>query len=428
MSKVFVLDTNKRPLDPVHPGRARMLLSTGKAAVFRRYPFTLILKQEVHSPTVQPLRLKIDPGSKITGMAIVNDASSEVVWAAELTHRGHAIKEALESRRAIRRSRRARHTRYRKPRFNNRTRLKGWLPPSLRSRVDNIAVWMARLMRYAPISEISLELVKFDTQAMQHPEISGQEYQQGQLSGYEIREYLLEKWDRQCAYCGRKDIPLQIEHIQPRANGGTNRISNLCLSCEICNIRKGTQPIDQFLQNRPDVLKRILAQTKAPLKETGSVNATRWTIFERLKGSSLPIECGSGGLTKYNRTLRKLPKTHWLDAACVGKSTPEVLAIDHVVPVLIKATGRQSRQMCRMDKYGFPRTSAKEQRTIRGFQTGEIVRAIVPTGKKAGTYKGRVSVRSSGSFNIQTKQGLIQGIAYRYCVSLHKSDGYSYQA
>ena len=192
MSKVFVLDTHKRPLGPVHPGRARILLSTGKAAVFRRYPFTLILKQEVHSPTVQPLRVKIDPGSKITGMAIVNDASSEVVWAAELSHRGHAIKEALESRRAIRRSRRARHTRYRKPRFNNRTRLKGWLPPSLRSRVDNIAVWIARLMRYTPLSEISLELVKFDTQAMQHPEISGEEYQQGTLAGYEIREYLLE--------------------------------------------------------------------------------------------------------------------------------------------------------------------------------------------------------------------------------------------
>jgi 5-methylcytosine-specific restriction endonuclease McrA len=111
----------------------------------------------------------------------------------------------------------------------------------LRSRVDNIAVWVARLMRYTPISEISLELVKFDTQAMQHPEISGQEYQQGTLAGYEIREYLLEKWDRQCAYCGRKDIPLQIEHIQPRANGGTNHISNLCLSCEFCNIRKASR-------------------------------------------------------------------------------------------------------------------------------------------------------------------------------------------
>jgi 5-methylcytosine-specific restriction endonuclease McrA len=427
LSKVFVLDTNKRPLNPVHPGRARILLSTGKAAVIRRYPFTLILKQEVHNPTLQPLRVKIDPGSKITGMAIVNDASSEVVWAAELSHRGHAIQEALDSRRATRCSRRARHTRYRKPRFNNRTRLKGWLPPSLRSRVDNIAVWIARLMRYAPISEISLELVKFDTQAMQHPEIGGEEYQQGTLAGYEIREYLLEKWDRQCAYCGRKDIPLEIEHIQPRANGGTNRISNLCLSCESCNIRKGTQSIDQFLHNKPDVLKRILAQTKAPLKDTASVNATRWTIYERLKWSYLPIECGSGGLTKYNRTLRKLPKTHWLDAACVGKSTPDRLSIGRVVPLLIKATGRQSRQMCRMDKYGFPRTSAKEQRTVRGFQTGDIVRAIVPTGKKAGTYTGRLSVRSIGSFNIQTKQELIQGISYRYCVSLHKSDGYSYQ-
>jgi len=69
-----------------------------------------------------------------------------------------------------------------------------------------------------------MELVKFDTQLMQNPDISGVEYQQGTLAGYNIREYLLEKWNRQCAYCGKKDIPLQIEHIQPRTNGGTNRI------------------------------------------------------------------------------------------------------------------------------------------------------------------------------------------------------------
>jgi len=127
-SNVFVVDTMQKPLDPVHPGLARKLLSSAKAAVFRRYPFTIILKQEVEEPVVQPLRLKLDPGSKTTGIAIVNDASGEVVWAAELTHRGNAIKEALDSRRGVRRSRRQRMTRYRKPRFDNRRRKHGWLP------------------------------------------------------------------------------------------------------------------------------------------------------------------------------------------------------------------------------------------------------------------------------------------------------------
>ena len=162
MSKVFVLDTNKQPLALVHPGRARKLLSSGKAAVFRMYPFTIILKRAVQARATPPLRLKIDPGSKTTGMAIVNDATGEVVFAAELTHRGHAIKESLDTRRALRRSRRQRHTRYRKPRFDNRRRPQGWLPPSLESRLANTLTWTRRLIRLCPISAISQELVKFD--------------------------------------------------------------------------------------------------------------------------------------------------------------------------------------------------------------------------------------------------------------------------
>jgi hypothetical protein len=138
MSKVFVLDALKQPLTPVHPGRARLLLTVGKAAVYRRYPFTIILKREVEHPAPAPLRLKIDPGAKTTGLALVDDVSGEVVWAAELTHRGAAIKKALDTRRNVRRGRRSRKTRYRAPRFANRKRKKGWLPPSLISRVENI--------------------------------------------------------------------------------------------------------------------------------------------------------------------------------------------------------------------------------------------------------------------------------------------------
>ncbi|GER89791.1 hypothetical protein KDW_39530 [Dictyobacter vulcani] len=119
MSKVFVIDTLKRPLDPVHPGRARLLLSEGKAAVYRKFPFTIILKDKTQEPEAQPLRIKLDPGSRATGIAIVNDASGEVVFAAELSHRGHAIKAALDDRHAVRRSRRQRKTRYRKARWSN---------------------------------------------------------------------------------------------------------------------------------------------------------------------------------------------------------------------------------------------------------------------------------------------------------------------
>ncbi|MCP4030957.1 MAG: HNH endonuclease, partial [Herbaspirillum sp.] len=167
-----------------------------------------------------------DPGSRKSGIAVVNDATGEIVFAAEIGHRGSLIKKSLEQRRNARRSRRSR-LRYRKPRFLNRTRPEGWLPPSLLSRVLNIETWVKRLMKFAPVSAVSQELVRFDTQKTVSPEISGAEYQQGELSGYEIREYLLEKWGRKCAYCGKSDIPLEIEHIVPKSRGGSDRVSNL---------------------------------------------------------------------------------------------------------------------------------------------------------------------------------------------------------
>jgi 5-methylcytosine-specific restriction endonuclease McrA len=427
MSYVFVVDTNRKPLNPVLPGEARYLLKSGKAAVLKRYPFTLVLKREVEKPQVEPLRVKIDPGSRTTGIAVVNDRTGKAVFAAELSHHGQGIRDALLSRRQLRRGRRARHTRYRKPRFHNRTRPQGWLAPSLMSRVENVLTWVKRLQRVCPILAISMELVKFDLQAMEQPDIEGCQYQQGTLAGYEVRSYLLEKWNRRCAYCAKENIPLQIEHIVARAKGGSNRGSNLTLACEKCNTAKGTQEIAVFLGKTPDVLRRILTQAKAPLKDATAVNATRWKLFEGLQELGLPVECGSGGLTKFNRLTRKLEKAHWIDAVCVGKSTPTEIQTQDIVPFLIKATGHGSRQMCRMDKYGFPRTGPKQTLRVNGFRTGDIVRAVVTSGVKMGTYTGKVAVRATGSFNITTSERTVQGIGHRFCTVVHHCDGYSYQ-
>lgn len=426
LSKVFVLDTNKQPLNPIHPGRARMLLSQGKAAVFRRYPFTLILKEEVPNSKIEPLRIKIDPGARVTGLALVNDSTGEVVWVAELQHRGFQIRDALTSRRQLRRARRNRKTRYRKPRFLNRTRPQGWLPPSLNSRVANILTWFKRLSSVCQITAISQELVRFDTQQMQDAEISAVGYQQGTLAGYEVREFLLEKWDRTCAYCGAKDTKLEIEHIQPRSKGGSKRISNLCLACVPCNQEKGNQDIKDFLKGKPDLLKRILAQAKTPLADTAAVNATRCNLYEKLSCTGLPVEVGTGGRTKYNRTLRGLDKTHYWDAVCVGASTPEQLITSGVQPLLIAAKGHGTRQQCRSDKFGFPSRYCSRTKFHKGFQTGDIVKAIVTSGKKVGTYVGRVAIRATGSFNISTTDGLVQGISHKYCKRIHKKDGYAY--
>ena len=419
---VFVLDTNKRPLDPVPPGQARRLLKQGKAAVFRRYPFTIILKYAVPNPKVQPHQLKIDPGSKTTGLAIVQ--GDKVVWGAEVKHRGQQIKNDLESRRAIRRNRRNRKTRYRKPRFLNRNRVKEWLAPSLQSRVENILTWVNRLRRYVPITGIFQELVKFDTQAMQNPEVSGVEYQQGELAGYEVREYLLEKWGRKCAYCAVTDTRLEIDHIVPRSKGGSNRASNLTLACHPCNQRKGNQDIRDFLGKKPDLVKRILAQAKQPLKDAAAVNSTRWALFNKLKDTGLPVETGTGGRTKYNRTRLGLPKTHWLDAACVG--VVESLQVVTTQPLLIVAKGWGNRQMCTTNKYGFPVKHRTRCKTFFGFQTGDMVRAILPTGKFTGTHVGRLTVRESGVFEMKTPKGKISPVRYKYCKSIHRNDGYMY--
>ena len=417
---IFVLDTNKKPLIPCKPSMARKLLTAGKAAVFKRFPFTIILKKAV-TATIESITLKLDPGSKTTGIALLQ--GEKVIFGAELTHRGQTIKANLESRRSLRRGRRSRHTRYRQARFLNRTRKKGWLAPSLQHRVETTLTWVNKLRRIAPIGLIVQELVRFDLQQLENPEISGVEYQQGELQGYEVREYLLNKWNRKRAYCDAENLALQVEHIHPKAKGGSNRISNLCLACEKCNLKKGTQNIAQFLTKKPDILRRILTQAKRPLKDAAAVNSTRWALLSRLKETGISVLTGSGGLTKFNRVRLNLPKTHWLDAACVGQI--ESLEVLTNKPLLIKATGHGTRQMCRTDKFGFPSRYVPRSNFVKGFQTGDIVKAVVTSGKKIGEYVGRVAVRSTGSFNISASE-LVQGISHKYCKIIHRKDGYSY--
>ena len=419
---VFVLDPNFQPLDPVPPGQARRLLNQGKAAIYRRYPFAIILKHAVPSQKTQPHQLKIDPGSKVTGLAIVQ--RGKAIWGAELTHRRLQIKHDLESRRESRRHRRNRKTRYRKPRFLNRTRKAGWLPPSLQSLVENVLTWVMRLRRYVPITGISQELVKFDTQKLQNPEISGVEYQQGELTGYEIREYLLQKWGRKCAYCGNQNVPLEVEHIQPKSRGGSERVSNLTIACHQCNQAKGNKDIHDFLAQKPEVLSRIAKLAKQPLKDAAAVNATRFALLNRLKETSVPVETGTGGRTKYNRTVLGLPKTHWLDAACVG--VVESLQVLTSNPLLIVAKGWGNRQMCTPNKYGFPTKHRTRCKTFFGFQTGDMVQATLPAGKFAGTHVGRLVVRKSGVFEIISPRGKVSPVLHKYCKAIHRNDGYMY--
>jgi 5-methylcytosine-specific restriction endonuclease McrA len=427
MQRVFVIDKNKDVLMPCHPARARELLNKGRAYVYKYKPFTIRLKYTKQF-TGQEVEVKLDPGSKVTGLALIGKfkRGDKLIWAANLTHRGQAIKNAIESRRSLRRTRRARKTRYRIARFNNRTRVAGWLPPSLMSRVYNVQNWVKKLQALCPITHCHIETVRFDMQKIINPEISGIAYQQGELLGYEIREYLLEKWQRTCAYCGKKDAPMEIDHIIPKSRGGSNRVSNLTLACHSCNQSKGKQAISEFLSNKPAILKRIQTQTQAPLKDAAAVNATRYAIGKVIKDLNLSTSFWSGGRTKYNRTTQGYNKDHWTDAACVGEAGNNVYIPTTLKPLLITATGRGTRQVVRTDKYGFPRTKAGRIKRIHGLQTGDLVRLKQKTGKYAGIYVGRLAgIRSRGDFDIVTSRGKITSNFKNYTL-LQPGDGYAY--
>lgn len=420
---VFLLDKDRKPLTPVRPKQARRLLEKEKAAVIRTYPFTLILNKVIKDPTIKPLTIKIDPGSKYTGISLLQ--GNEVIWGLEIEHRGQQIKNDLESRAAIRRNRRSRHTRYRKPRFNNRTRSYGWLPPSLMHRVQTIKTWIKRLIRFAPIEAIWVESVKFDLTKMQNPELSGVEYQQGTLWGYQVREYLLEKWGRECTYCEKTDVPLQVEHIEPKSKGGSDRVSNLCLACEKCNQKKGSKSIEEFLKRKPNLLKRIKAQQKKPLKDAAAVNSTRNKLVKVLESQKLPVYKSDGATTKYNRISQGLPKEHWIDSACVGDGTDLIFRTNQ--PLKAKCSGHGTRQKINPDKYGFPRSHKSQESVFFGFKTGDIVKAVIPEGKSkyAGTHFGRVAVRATGTFKLYADR-TINSIKHSYCKLAQKRDGYRY--
>ena len=426
---VFVLDRRKRPLMPTTQRRARKLLKQGRAVVHRRFPFTIRIKDRtVAESQVEGLVLGIDPGSRHTGLALsrhsesIDTTTGEVtqvrtgVWLGELIHRGLAIKKDMVARASLRRGRRSRNLRYRAPRFNNRTRPDGWLPPSLQHRVDTTASWVDRLRRWAPVGGIEFEATRFDTRLMHDPGVI--DYTVSERGSFEVREYLLEKYQRACVYCDATQTVLNIDHVVPRARGGSDRTSNLVTSCIPCNELKSAQSVEEFLDHDPARLDRIKRGLKAPLRDAAATQSVRNATLRRLRASGLPVGESTGGNTKYNRTRLGVPKDHALDALVLGEVT-EVAGWPTTTHV-IDCTGRGGYQRTLTDRYGFPRGHKSRRKQHFGFATGDLVRANVPTGKKAGTHTGRVAVRATGSFKV----GTVDGINHKHITLTQRGDGY----
>jgi hypothetical protein len=419
---VFVVDHHHQPLMPCSEKRARLLLTRHRAVIHRRMPFVIRLKDRCRAESqVQEVALKVDPGSKTTGVALARVEQTEegkvhhALFLANLSHQGEQVHQALEQRAGYRRRRRSANLRYRAPRFLNRRRKAGWLSPSLASRIGNVLTWGRRLLRWVPVSRIEVEWVKFDLQLLHNPEIIGVSYQRGELFGWEIRSYLLEKFGRRCVYCGRTQTAFELDHVLPQSRGGSNRVSNLVLSCHSCNQAKGNRTAAEF------GFPQVEQQARKPLKDASAVNATRFALVKRLRELGLPMGAWSGGRTRWNRDRFGIEKDHCLDALCVGELAG-VQAGKRLV-LLIKASGRGSYQRSRVNASGFPRGYLTRQKRIRGFGTGDLVKAVVPAGlKTAGIYVGRVAVRASGSFRVSKKDG----INVRYLSLLQRADGYEY--
>lgn len=437
---VFVLSNTKAPLMSCTPGRARQLLTKGRAAVFRRYPFTIILKDRSEGVT-QNIDLKIDPGSRTTGFALVSTClhiPRKCIWGMELTHRGVRMSMDITTRRMYRRARRSR-LRYRPARFSNRLNMKGRLPPSVQHRVETTDTWQRRLVRLVPVTRIVHEYVSFDVQRLRNPDIKGREYQRGRLFRTELREYLLEAYNRTCQYCAgatlKAGIPdakyLERDHQIPRSKGGSDALYNAVLACLPCNRAKGSMYLEQWfksLQGKSDPVSKarlrqipkVMTGLKPSFRDAAVMNGARDRIWYRALDIGFEVIRSPGWFTKYHRLVAEYPKAHWIDAAVVHRTS----VLDPGMCVLrVTATGHGTRRMVLPDRYGSPRRnrhgtlSVKGPSTVHGFQTGDTVRYL--------NRDYRVTIRSSGWFTLRGPGPHVRA-GYNHLHKVYHKDGYKY--
>lgn len=309
---VYVIAKNGQPLMPTKRyGKVRRMLKSGQAKVVKRCPFTIQLAYQTRTIATQPVILGVDAGSRHIGLSATT--KDKVLFESDVELRNDIV-NLLSTRKQNRRSRRNRKTRYRKPRFHNRKRKEGWLAPSVQNKVDTHLMAVRKVCEILPVSKIMVETASFDIQKMKHPDIQGNEYQQGeQLDFWNVREYVLFRDGHTCQCCkGKsKDKILNVHHIESRKTGG-NAPNNLVTLCETCHTgyHKGTVQL-------PKTIKRGMA-----FKDAAFMGMMRWAFYHKLKefGSSFGIEVNHtyGYITKHTRIENGLPKEHYIDARCIS--------------------------------------------------------------------------------------------------------------
>ena len=357
---VPVLDSEGSPLMPTRPSRARRLMRRGRAE--RRWVKGMFCVQMTdvgaNNPNVEVdgVELNIDPGAQATGLAVVSETPDgrRAHALLELRHRGTLIRNKMDKRRAMRRSRRSR-IRNRQPRFDNRTRPDGWLAPSLVTRLANTETWIRRLCGIFPVTLVRVETARFDTQLMQDAEVSGREYQQGELAGWQMRSYVFHRDGARCAYCGNaRTDRYELDHIVPRSRGGSNRVSNLVVSCHDCNVRKGSKSVEEFLARRPARLAAVRRIRRSSLAGASQMNIIVPELLRRLGAMGIPVAEYDAYTTSWTRRRLGVGKTHVNDALCIG--APDALMHLPDRKTVVRSVGHGDRQMLRpADRHGNPR-------------------------------------------------------------------------
>ncbi|MHB8361067.1 MAG: RNA-guided endonuclease IscB [Thermoplasmataceae archaeon] len=349
--RVPVLNMRNGPLMPTTNGKARKLLKSGKAKVVTTNPSTIQLLYAT-GETKQPVTLGIDPGYKYIGFSVV--AEKMELIAGELVIRTDIPKLNMEK--AMYRKQKRNKLWYRRPRFMNRGNKKeGWFAPSIEHKLQTHIRLIERLKEILPISNVIIEVASFDAQKMQNPEITGIEYQQGELQGYEIREYLLEKYHRKCAYCDKTNVPLEIEHLTPSSRNGPDTVNNLAIACHQCNQKKNNLTAEEY--GYPELRKKALM----PLKQTVFMNTVKKKISH-----IIGAETTYGFITKKNRISLGMNKSHANDAFVIAGGTEQI----RTVPFVVSKRRRNNRSL-QLNRKGFKPSIRRKKYP---FQPGDVVK------------------------------------------------------
>lgn len=294
------------PLMPCSQRKARLLLKEGKAKNIGYKPFTIQLLQAT-GETTQEVHFGVDTGAKHIGIAVTS--GDKVLVKGEIELRDD-IHKNIQARKILRRNRRSRKLRYRKSRFLNRKRKNGWLPPTVQSKLDATFMWTDKFFKLLPNPILHIEVGKFDTQKMMNPEITNEEYQNGQCAGYyDVRYFVFARDNYTCQVCKKRNKILNTHHIIYKTEGGTDRADNLITVCTDCHTSENHK-VGGILYDWMIKHKKV-----KQYKEATFMNIVRKRTFAKYPDAIITY----GSETSPYRKELGLEKTHYNDAIAITR-------------------------------------------------------------------------------------------------------------